>query len=540
MRLSIRSTILFAGVFALAMTASAQAHFLWLVVKPVADRDTAAAHVYFSESPEPDDLALLERLGKVSIRELAPRSEPETIELKLGENSLTAPVKNSNSLYLLKHTYGTFTRGESSFLLNYRCKTGPELGNRAWEQDTKDQLDLDLVPTREGDEVKVQVFWKKKPASGIQVVAVNPSFQDQELETDQNGFVSIEGTEPGLYTFRARYIDETAGTHDGKAYSASRFYTTLTLPVPEKPISGKLLAAFPVPVTSFGAAVLRDDLYVYGGHKGSAHSYDNKSQSNHLWRLTLGKPGSWEKVAQGPRLQGLALVAHDGKLYRIGGFTAKNPEGEDHDLWSQTDFASFDPASGEWTDLPALPEPRSSHDAAVIGDTVYVVGGWSMQGPDMTTWHKTAWSCDLSAASKEWKQLPEPPFKRRALSLAAHKGKLYCIGGMQDTGGPTRAVAVFDPASGTWSEGPELLGKKPIAGFGSSSFAVGGNLYVSTLEGSLLKLSELGDAWEDAGQLKRARFFHRMLPLGESQLVFVAGANMGIGKFEEVEVLDVE
>jgi N-acetylneuraminic acid mutarotase len=245
-------------------------------------------------------------------------------------------------------------------------------------------------------------------------------------------------------------------------------------------------------------------------------------------------------VAQGPRLQGLALVAHDGKLYRIGGFTAKNPPGEDHDLWSQNDFASFDPATGQWTDLPSLPEPRSSHDAAVIGDIVYVVGGWSMQGPDNTTWHTTAWNCDLSAETKEWTPLPQPPFQRRALSLAAHNGKLYCLGGMQEEGGPTRAVAVYDPESKTWRDGPKLLGEKPINGFGSSSFAVRGKLYVSTLDGSLQKLSDDGQSWEKAGQLERARFFHRMLPLGDSQFVFVGGANMGIGKFEEVEVLDVE
>jgi len=296
----------------------------------------------------------------------------------------------------------------------------------------------------------------------------------------------------------------------------------------------------PKPVASFGAAVIGNDLYMYGGAMGDAHAYDNQSQGDTLWKLNLKKPGGWKELVTGPRLQGLAMVAYDGKLYRVGGFTAKNEVGEDHDLWSQTSFAQFDPKSGEWTDLPPLPEPRSSHDAAVIGDTLYVVGGWSMQGPDNTTWHTTAWSCDLSSEQKEWKALPSPPFKRRALSLAAYNSKLYCVGGMRESGGPTRKVSVFDPAEGSWSEGPTLPGEKSLAGFGSSSFATGGELYVSTIEGKLFRLSENGQSWQRVGDLERARFFHRMLPVNDSQLLFVGGANMGIGKFEEVEVVDVE
>src|SRR5690606_6861170 len=123
-----------------------------------------------------------------------------------------------------------------------------------------------------------------------------------------------------------------------------------------------------------------------------------KEQSKELTRLDL-KQGKWETLAEGPPLQGLAMVAHDGKLYRVGGFTAKNDEGEDHDLWSQDSFASFDLQEGKWQDLPSLPEPRSSHDAAVVGDTLYVAGGWSMQGGDEAHWHTTAWKLDLTQDS---------------------------------------------------------------------------------------------------------------------------------------------
>ena len=126
------------------------------------------------------------------------------------------------------------------------------------------------------------------------------------------------------------------------------------------------LTDLPRGITSFGAAVIGDWLYVYGGHFGRPHHYSNTSQSDELSRLNLRRPADWETIAKGPRLQGLAMVAHGGKLYRVGGFTAHNEEDDDHDLRSVADFVRFHPETGKWESLPSLPEPRSSHDAVVI------------------------------------------------------------------------------------------------------------------------------------------------------------------------------
>lgn len=304
-------------------------------------------------------------------------------------------------------------------------------------------------------------------------------------------------------------------------------------------VSANAYPAIPEMVTSFGAAITGDALYVYGGHTGAAHSYSDEAQANTLRRLDLKNPKAWESVAEGPGLQGLAMVAHGGKLYRIGGFSANNKEGEEHDLWSQAAVACFDPATKEWTDLSPLPEPRSSFDAAVLGNSIYVVGGWMMAGEADSVWHKSAYVLDLASDTPEWKALPEPPFQRRALSLAAHDGKIYAIGGMQEEGGPTTQTDVFDPATGKWSGGPSLNGEK-MDGFGSSSFATGGRLYATTYSGKLQRLSEDGSAWELVGELERARFFHRMVPLSESSLVSVGGASMTEGKFGEVDVIELK
>ena len=92
----------------------------------------------------------------------------------------------------------------------------------------------------------------------------------------------------------------------------------------------------------------------------------------------------------------------------------------------------------------------------MIGSTLYVVGGWQLQGDATTQWHDTALSVDLSQDKLTWKPIAQPPFHRRALALAEHNGKLYCIGGMQEDGGPTTKTAVYDPATDVWTKGPSL------------------------------------------------------------------------------------
>jgi len=189
--------------------------------------------------------------------------------------------------------------------------------------------------------------------------------------------------------------------------------------------------------------------------------------------------------------------------------------------------------------LPNLPEPRSSHDAALVGDTLYVVGGWNMQGGSKgAQWHETTLAMNLANGPSDWKAVAPAPFKRRALALAAWHGKLYCLGGMQEQGGPTTAVAIYDPATNAWSEGPSILGSS-MDGFGSSAFACRDALFVTTVSGSIQRLSSDGKQWEYVGQLTNSRFFHRLLPWQNGKLVVVGGANMQEGKTESLEVLAI-
>ena len=300
-------------------------------------------------------------------------------------------------------------------------------------------------------------------------------------------------------------------------------------------------AKLPHGLTSFGAARLGNHVYVFGGHTGGAHSYSQKEQSNELLRLDVSDPSAkWEKVASAPRrLQGLAIVPYEEKIILVGGFEAMNEEGEDQDLHSRPFVTAYNTKTDQWEELPALPVGRSSHDAVILDGVIYAVGGWTMNTPEETQWHSTALALDLNAEQPSWTELPEPPFQRRALALVPHAGKLYAIGGMTPKG-TTRATSIYDPASKTWEEGPELAGKDGMAGFGSAAWSTGGKLVVANYYGDIQVLSEDGSEWKVTGQTDDARFFHRLLPLDESHLLSVGGASMETGKFLKPEVIAVQ
>ena len=538
----------------------ASAHFIWLV--PGSGDSQSKVYVYFGEDAEDSSPDYLARVADAKLLSVAAKGQVTPLTLVKTDSNLTADSANvSSAVVVAIHDMGVLDRGDSKFRLKYYAKTGPDAASSVWQQsDCADQLALDVVPNLQGAELKLLVHFQKQPAVGADIKVIRPGADDFEGTTDASGMVTLDVADAGLYAIRTRFVEAVGGHLEDQSYPETRHYTTVTLPVSkaESPGVADRLQPLPQPVTSFGAAVLDDALYTYGGHTGGAHSYSDAEQGRQLMQLNL-KTGIWKGLAEGPGLQGLALVAHGNRLYRIGGFTAKNAEGEDHNLWSQNDVASIDPETAEWTELPPLPERRSSHDAAVVGDAIYVVGGWAMSCLDQTQWHSTAWKLDLKQQPLHWQPIAAPPFERRALAAAANHGKLYIIGGMNHDGGPTTETAVYDPASDAWSKGPSLYVKPDpevadgeeeksqrrnmsggaMTGFGASAFATGGHLYVTTVQGTLQRLSDDGSQWELVSGTPTGRFFHRLLPLDQSHLLVVGGSNMSTGKFEEVEVLDV-
>lgn len=117
----------------------------------------------------------------------------------------------------------------------------------------------------------------------------------------------------------------------------------------------------------------------------------------------------------------------------------------------------FDGATGQWTELPPLPEPRCAPAIAQHKGTLYVFGG---SGEDLAG-HGESWA--LTASSTTWEPLPDLPTPRAHAGAAAIGGEILVFGGeVDDPEDPdamarrTDVVEVFEPGARTWREAESM------------------------------------------------------------------------------------
>lgn len=292
---------------------------------------------------------------------------------------------------------------------------------------------------------------------------------------------------------------------------ADRPEATATAPASDVLAGGDFLPPMPVAVTSFGATRDETHLYVLGGYHGEPHRYDREHQSGLLSRLALDGTGEWERLdTLEAGLQGVALVRGEGAVCRFGGNRIENAVGEPAVMRSVDEAACFELSSGRWTALPSLPEGRSSHEAARIGDTVFLAGGWRLDGDAASgAFAHDVLALDLTAPTA-WRRI-EAPFTRRALAVAAAGRRLVVLGGLTEAGEVSPRVDVLDPATETWSRGPDFPGEIDGAAFGLAATGVGDAVYASGREGTVHRWRVGEPSWTPVARLAFGRFFHQLV-----------------------------
>lgn len=204
---------------------------------------------------------------------------------------------------------------------------------------------------------------------------------------------------------------------------------------------------------------------------------------------------------QGPSMPTPAQSEHaaavaGGAIFTLGGFGQPRA------------FRRFEPVSGQWTALPELPSGRHHLSAFAIGGGVFMAGGEPTDGGTASPGYR------YDLASGQWEARPELPWmfgshaavlngrafigdqdgslreydpRHRRIRLIApmqpaqprdHSQVVAFLGEIWMLGGralETPHVAIFDPVSRQWRQGPTM--REPRAGFAAA--AEGGRLLVA-------------------------------------------------------------
>ena len=217
-------------------------------------------------------------------------------------------------------------------------------------------------------------------------------------------------------------------------------------------------SASPIARQEVAAASVGRFIYVVGGFASGA------ALTTQVERYDAAQD-RWELVRPMPMAVNHAVaVAHGGKLYVLGGYTAFPytfgvPTAGAADATAA--FFEYDPASDRWTAMPSAPRPRAAFAAAVIGDRLYAAGGVTTGGP--------ADSMDVFDFGRaQWTPGAPMPLPAEHVAGVALDGAFFVLGGRPFYGAQNfAAVRRYDPATGAWRLRADMA--RGHAGFGAVS-----------------------------------------------------------------------
>ncbi|MFN8472059.1 MAG: LuxR C-terminal-related transcriptional regulator [Anaerolineae bacterium] len=189
----------------------------------------------------------------------------------------------------------------------------------------------------------------------------------------------------------------------------------------------------PTPVRDVNAAVLGGRVYVPGGCDANG----KPSDTFEIYDPTLDHPGGspWTTGPRLPRpLCGYALAAVEGKLYLFGGWDGQGYRSE---------TLVYTPGSAAWQAAAPMPTPRAYMGAALIDETVVIVGG--SNGTSLATTEVYDPSQD-HAGGTPWRSMAPLPEPRVGPGVASIGQRVYVVGGGNNLG-----LARFDLADNAWA-----------------------------------------------------------------------------------------
>ncbi len=193
-------------------------------------------------------------------------------------------------------------------------------------------------------------------------------------------------------------------------------------------------APLPEPLRNAAAAAFNDALYVAGGSSAAATT---TAVRDLFLRYDLDH-NRWESAGALPSpLAGAQLISDDQALYLLGGWDGRAPRDE---VWRLR--PSADGENSNWALVTRLPAPAAFLGAALVGDEIFVAGGFDGQ-------RELDKAAAYSLTRNEWRELPPLATPRGGLSLVYDGLAVFALGGGWSR--PLDTMERFDPGVGVWS-----------------------------------------------------------------------------------------
>ena len=237
-------------------------------------------------------------------------------------------------------------------------------------------------------------------------------------------------------------------------------------------------APLPTSGQTMAAAAINGIVYVAGGNNGSPMAnVQAYNTTNNTWSSLTALPGV--------RYQNDGMAVISNKLYFPGGWTTSPPL-PNNNLWV------YDPVANTWdTTRAAMPLLSGNGASGVISNKLYVTT------PDNGFSGYYSFLHVYDPGANAWTALANSPRPHHSPAYGVIGNKLYVAGGY-DAANTTNILDVYDPVANTWTtKAPMLVSRQ-----GPGSTVINGKLYVFgglTPAGTYLNSVEVydpvGDLW---------------------------------------------
>lgn len=290
------------------------------------------------------------------------------------------------------------------------------------------------------------------------------------------------------------------------------------------------LSPSPIPRQESKGVQIGDSLYTYGGFASGLFP------SPEVERYEVGGDRWSVRGAAPVGLSHMGVVVHDGKLYSVGGYIG------DFDTFSNSRgvtvarFMEYDPERDAWRELPPAPTRRGAVAAGVIGDELYVAGGFTDPQQDLALLEI------YDFRTGKWRRGPDMEVARDHAAGAVVGGRFYVIGGRPlSLYGDLADVERFDPVTGRWERTTDL----PLARSSSSAVTVGDRIVViggengQQVTGRVDALDTRTGRWSRLPDMKTPREATAAAVHGARVFVMEGTPTAHVGSSNVVEALDL-
>lgn len=230
-------------------------------------------------------------------------------------------------------------------------------------------------------------------------------------------------------------------------------------------------APLPIPMNHPNVATVAGKVYVLGGLSGGSSwealadsfVYDPRTDT---WTELPPMP---EDIARGSA----AIGVHGSTIYLAGGMRTLTP-GPGGLQDTVATVSAYDTTGGAWTSLPDLPEARDHVAGAVVGGTLYVLGG---RDRGQVNVRDDVYALNLRSGAT-WTERAPMPTPRGGIASAVVGSKIYTFGGEGNPAPGANSiyseVEVYDVNSNTWTQ----LAPMPLPRHGTAATTVGDTIYI--------------------------------------------------------------